>query len=104
MAQPRNQTVDGGSRARSSPVSLTVLGLSLSAFFAISFLACIALGVVVPDGGMHKPWLQFLPGFEWLTWRGVLIGLVWTQVYGWYTALVFGSLFNLFSARSTNGN
>jgi hypothetical protein len=79
---------------------LVPLGLSLGAFFAVSLLGCILLGIIVPDGTMHRPWLQFFPGFEWLTARSVIIGLVWTQVYGWWTALVFGSLFNFFAARS----
>jgi hypothetical protein len=79
---------------------LVALGLSLGAFFAISFLGCILLGLIVSDGGMHRPWLQFFPGFEWLTARGVVLGLVWTQVYAWWTALAFGSLFNFFAARS----
>jgi hypothetical protein len=82
-------------------VPLTALGLSLGSFFAISFLGCLLLGLVVPDAGLHRPWLQFFPGFEWLTARGVIIGLVWTQVYAWYTALVFGSLFNFLAARSS---
>jgi len=42
----------------------------------------------------NRPWLQFFPGFEWLTLKGVIIGLVWTQVYAWWTAVVFGSAFN----------
>jgi len=50
---------------------------------------------------MHKPWLQFLPGFEWLTLRGFAIGLVWTQLYGWYIAALFGSLFNFFTTRNS---
>lgn len=78
---------------------IRALGLSLGVFLAISFLLCVALGLIVPDGGLHRPWLQFLPGFEWLTWRGILIGLVWTQLYAWYAAVVFGSLFNFFAAR-----
>lgn len=80
-------------------IPLTALGLSLSGFFVISFLGCIVLGLIVPDVGMHRPWLQFFPGFEWVTARGIVVGLVWTQVYGWYTALVLGSLFNFFAAR-----
>jgi hypothetical protein len=77
-----------------------VLGLSLGSFIAISYFLCIGLGLVVPTAEMHKPWLQFLPGFEWLTWRGFLIGLAWTQVYSWYTAALFGSLFNFFISRN----
>ena len=76
------------------------LGLSISGFFAISLLGCILLGVIVPDGAMHRPWLQFFPYFEWLTARSVVVGLIWTQVYGWWTALVFGSLFNFFAGRN----
>jgi hypothetical protein len=82
-------------------IPLTAVGLSLGSFFAISFLACILLRLVVPDAGLHRPWLQFFPGFEWVTARGVIIGLVWTQVYAWYTALAFGSLFHFFAARSS---
>ncbi len=89
-----------GNSTRVLRLPLVPLGLNLGGFFAISFLACILLGITVPDGAMHRPWLQFFPGFEWLTTRSVLIGLVWTQVYGWWTVLVFGSLFNLFAARS----
>jgi hypothetical protein len=81
------------------PIPLLPLGLSLSLFFAISFLGCILLGLIVPDGGMHRPWLQFFPGFEWLTPWSVVTGLIWTQLYGWWTALVFGSLFNFFATR-----
>jgi len=81
-------------------IPLLPLGLSLSLFFAISFLGCILLGLIVPDGGMHRPWLQFFPGFEWLTPWSVVIGLIWTQLYGWWIALVFGSLFNFFAVRA----
>lgn len=78
---------------------IRVLGLSLGSFFAVTFLLCIALGLIMPDGGIHKLWLQFIPGFEWLTWRSVLIGLLWTQIYAWYAAVMFGALFNFFAAR-----
>ena len=89
-----------GSDTRDPRLPMVPLALSLGGFFAISFLGCILLGLIVPDGGMHRPWLQFFSGFEWLTTRSVLIGLVWTQVYAWWTALVFGSLFNSFAGRS----
>jgi hypothetical protein len=88
-----------GNDTQTARLPLVPFALSLGGFFATSFLACILLGIVVPDGGMHRPWLQFFPGFEWLTIRGVLIGLVWSQVYAWWTALVFGSLFNAFVGR-----
>jgi hypothetical protein len=85
---------------RRAAIHIVPLALSLSAFFAITYLLCLGLGLFVPDAGMHKPWLQFLPGFEWLTLRGFLIGLVWTQLYGWYIASLFGLLFNFFATRN----
>jgi hypothetical protein len=53
----------------------------------------------LPDFGLHKPWLQFYPGFEWLTWRGFFIGLVESHAYGWFAAIVFTPLYNFFNAR-----
>lgn len=76
------------------------VGMSLALSFAIFFALCIALGAVVSDFGMHKPWLQFFPGFEWLTAKGFIIGLAESFAYGWFAALVFVPLYNLFSARS----
>lgn len=76
---------------------LVPLGMSLGLFLAISYTLCIALGLIEPDFGLHKPWLQFFPGFEWLTWRGFFIGLTESFVYGWYAALVFVPLHNFFN-------
>ena len=75
-------------------------GMSLSAFFAITYLACVALRLVVPDVGNHLPWFQFLPGFDWSP-AGILLGLVESIAYGWYVALLFGSLFNFFASRES---
>lgn len=85
--------------AFAQPVDRTMpiktFGLSLSAFFAITYLLCVALRLVVPDVGNHLPWFQFLPGFEWTPF-GMLLGLIESVGYGWYVALVFGALFNFF--------
>lgn len=81
-------------------IPLATLGLSLSAFLAISFIGCLLLGLLVPEGGMHRPWLQFFPGFEWLTPWSVVLGLIWTQIYAWWIALAFGSLFNFFASHT----
>jgi hypothetical protein len=76
------------------------LGLSLSLFLALSFVLCVLLGLVVPDFGMHRPWLQFLPGFTCLTWPSFFLGLIESFAYGWYVALIFGPVFNFFAARA----
>lgn len=80
-------------------VPIKELGWALTAFFVLSYLFCIASGVIIPDWELHQPWLQFFPGFEWLTVRGFLIGLAESVIYAWYVALLFGWLFNTFVAR-----
>jgi hypothetical protein len=91
----------GSSRSLLGParIPLVPLGIALSAFFAISYTLCILLGLVTWDWGLHQPWLQFFPGFTWLTWPSFFLGLAESIAYGWYTALVFGGLYNLALAR-----
>ena len=80
-------------------VPLVALGMSLSLFLLISYLLCVALGLLAPDWGLHRPWLEFLPGFTWLTWPSFFLGAVESFVFGWYIALVFAPLYNFFTAR-----
>lgn len=83
--------------SRAWQIPIIAFGWSLSIFFVISYVLCILSGLITPDWSLHQPWLQFFPGFEWLTLRGFLIGLVEAFIYGWYAALLFGWLFNLFA-------
>lgn len=83
-----------------TPVSAVVLGWTLSSFFVITYVLCIASGIIIPDWEMHRPWLQFFPGFEWLTVQGFIIGLVESVLYGWYVAVVLAPLYNYFSTRT----
>ena len=88
-----------GAPSRPRRLRLVPLGLSLSTFAAINFVLCVLLGLFWPEGGLHQPWLQFLPGFTWLTWQSFLLGLVESFAYGWYFALIFTPLFNFFSSK-----
>ena len=74
------------------------LALSLATFLAISYLACLALVLIVPDRGLHGPWLQFFVGFSW-TWQGIVIGLVESIAYGFVAGLVFAPIYNFFNDR-----
>jgi len=94
-----------GSRPQSdagegTSVSIVTLGLSLSVFFAISYVICI-IGYLVAPGFpvQHAALSIFLPGFELLTWPSFFLGLVESFIWGWYIALVFGSLHNFFGRR-----
>jgi hypothetical protein len=91
----------GTPSAARAAIPIRVFGISLSAFLALSFVLCVLLGLVAPGWGMHQPWLQFFPGFVWLTPGSVLLGLAESVAYAWYVALVFGGLFNLVATRTS---
>jgi hypothetical protein len=76
-------------------------GLSLAIFLLIAYVACLASAIVVPDAGLHAPWLQFFPGFAW-TPVGMLIGAVESLIYGFLSGIVFAPIANFFDiARTT---
>ena len=82
----------------SAQIPITALAFSLSAFLAITFLLCVAGGFFVPELGTHAL-LRFFPRFSWSD-AGIHHGLIESLAYGWYVALVFGAMFNLFARRS----
>jgi hypothetical protein len=96
-----SSTVDSAPRggAKAGPaIPVVPLGLSLSVFLAISFLLC-AIGDLVPwVQGFHL--LNALyPNVDWTRPAMIAAGTVWAFLFGWYVALVFGSLYNFFAAR-----
>jgi 2TM family of unknown function (DUF5676) len=81
-------------------IRIVTLGLSLSVFFVISYMICIAGYLLLPGFPVQHAALSiFLPGFELLTWQSYFLGLIESFVWGWYIALVFGPLYYFFSRR-----
>jgi hypothetical protein len=79
-------------------IPIVTLGLSLSLFFLISYLICIAGYLLFPGLPVQHAALSiFLPGFELLSWRSFCLGMAESFIWGWYIALVFGWLYNFFS-------
>jgi hypothetical protein len=74
------------------------LALSLATFLAIIYLACLALALIVPDLGLHAPWLQFFVGFSW-TGLGFAIGFVESLVYGFIAGIIFAPIYNFYNDR-----
>lgn len=74
------------------------LGNSLSLVLAISYLLCVGFGLMAPESmRMYLAWAPLLPGFEWLTLPGFIIGLVEAYLYGWYLAVLFVPLYRWFN-------
>jgi hypothetical protein len=82
---------------------LNVKSLTLSLAFAaaITFVLCVLYGLIVPPEFHAGELLEkILPGFRWLTFGGFLIGLGETFVYGAYTGLMVGWLYNALQRRT----
>ncbi|MGE0439005.1 MAG: DUF5676 family membrane protein [Vicinamibacterales bacterium] len=78
-----------------------LLTLSLGIFAAVTFLVCIAFGLVVPaEMRMTGMLEQMLPGFTWLTIGTFLLGLVESFLYGAYAGLGIGVIYNGLARRS----
>lgn len=89
--------------SQSTGPRLMPVGNSLSLLLLITYLLCVGFGLLAPaDLRMYEAWAPLLPGFEWLTWPGFLLGLVESYLYGWYIALVFVPLYRWFAGRSDN--
>jgi hypothetical protein len=85
---------------QAASIRIVTLGLSLSVFFVISYMICIAGYLLLPGFPVQHAALSiFLPGFELLTWQSYFLGLIESFVWGWYIALVFGPIYNFFSRR-----
>lgn len=81
--------------------SVRVWTLSLGTFGAVTFTLCVLYGLIVPPA-LHGSRLleMMLPGFQWLTFKSFLLGLVETFVFGAYFGLVFSVIHNLYSGRA----
>ena len=72
--------------------------LALSA--ALLYLLCIGYGLTNPGGGHMREFLAItLPGFEWLTAKGFIVGLVKSFLYGALLGLVYVPIYNLLDRR-----
>jgi hypothetical protein len=80
---------------------LTIRGtaLSLALFLDVSFVLCVAWGLVLQQFHANQLLEMLIPGFTWLNWQSVLLGLVWSSLIGGYIAVVFVPLFNYFEGR-----
>lgn len=80
-------------------LSLPAVGHATSIFLATTFVLCICFDFMFPAHAMYQAWQHLLPGFQWISWKSFVIGLVESYGYGWYLALIWVPLYNVFSAR-----
>jgi len=81
-------------------LSLIAVGHATSLTLMISFVLCVNFDLLLPNHAMYETWQKLLPGFEWISWRSFLLGLVESYGYGWYFALIWVPIYNVFAKRA----
>lgn len=84
-------------------ISFSAFGNATSLFLAISFAVCVGFDLAFPAHAMYQAWQKLLPGFEWISWKSFLVGLVESYGYGWFVTLLWVPLYNVFAARAGRG-
>ena len=80
-------------------ISLWVVGHASSLFLATTFTLCVVFDLLFPEHAMFEAWRKLLPGFEWISWSSFFLGLAESYGYGWYFALIWVPLYNLFTLK-----
>ena len=83
-------------------ISLYAVGHATSLFLAITFALCVAFDLIFPSRAMYQAWERLLPGFTWISVSSFCVGLVESYGYGWFLALIWVPLYNVFAARDTS--
>lgn len=81
-------------------LSLFAVGQATGLFLVITFTLCVAFDLAFPQHAMYGAWRNLLPGFEWISWSSFGLGLVESYGYGWYVALIWVPLYNVFLCGS----
>ncbi len=60
-------------------VSPVAVSHATSVFLAVTFALCVGFDLLFSQYAMYEAWQELVPGFEWLSWKSFLIGLVETH-------------------------
>ncbi len=85
-------------------ISLYAVGHATSLFLGITFALCVAFDLIFPSRAMYQAWERLLPGFTWISVSSFGVGLLESYGYGWFLALIWVPLYNVFAARDTSPN
>ena len=81
-------------------MSLKIVTWALALSGALLYLLCIVYGLTNPASGHMREFLTIaLPGFEWLTVKGFVIGLVKSFLYGALIGVVYVPIYNALQRR-----
>lgn len=81
-------------------LNIKVVTWSLAIWATFTFVFCVVFAMLTPSSlYMHALLQQVLPGFEWYSWRGFIVGLIESFLYGAYAGLVYVPIYNFLHRR-----
>lgn len=92
--------VPAGKGRAMHPLEWKPVTWALGLFAAVTFVVCIAYGLLVPKAFHMVQLLEIvLPGFRWLSPASFILGLAESFLYGAYAGLVFVPIYNFVLRR-----
>jgi len=85
-------------------LSLSAVGHATSLLFLISFVLCVGFDFIFPEHAMYQSWQKLLPGFEWISWKSFLLGMIESYAYGWFVALIWTPIYNVAAGKTNKNN
>lgn len=82
-----------------SPLDVVALGWSLSAVLIVLFVVCLAVGLVFPGWQASHAWIGLFSVAPLNSIRVWIDGIVFSIVFGWVAAVVFGFTYNRLLGR-----
>ena len=81
-------------RTETGHLDVMALGWALSAALVVLFVVCLVVALVIPDWPASHAWIGLYSAAPLTSLRVWVDGIVFSLVFGWVTALVFGSVYN----------
>ena len=81
-------------------LSFRATAITLLTVLGVSYVLCVAAGLLFAWSTMYQAWQPLLPGFVWPpTVGGVLVGLLWVVGYSLYGAALIVLPYNYIVRR-----
>jgi hypothetical protein len=81
-------------------LSFRATAITLLTVLVVSYVLCVAAGLLFDWSMMYEAWLPLLPGFVWPpTVGGFLVGLLWVVGYSLYGAALIVLPYNYILRR-----
>lgn len=81
-------------------LSIMAIGHASSLFLLFTFTVCVVFDLFFPEHAMFRVWQGLLPGFEFISWKSFIVGIIEVYLYGWYFAVIWVPIYNYFNSRN----